>query len=82
MKENDLLHIEWLDHCSFTDSNWKSRDELETLAPVRVVTVGFLVKDHKDFFIVASTVGDNGQYVGDFCIAKGTIVKVKKIRIP
>lgn len=74
--------IEWLDHCSYSDSKWHTEEEIKELEPINFLTLGFVVKETKDAIRIVSTGGRNGQMSGDFLILKKAIVRRKKLQNP
>ena len=74
--------IEWLDHCTFTDSKWRSPEEINSLTPVKVVTLGFVVSETKDALLVVGTAADNEALANEFLILKKAIARRKKIKNP
>ena len=43
-KARRLEAIAWRDHCSYSASGWKSLEDINELAPMTIITVGFVVK--------------------------------------
>jgi hypothetical protein len=74
--------IEWLDHCTFTDSKWRSTEDVNSLTPVKVLTLGFVVSEDKTCIRVVSTAGENEALAGEFLILKKAIVRRKRIASP
>jgi len=82
-----LVYIEWLDHCSFTDNDWKDIDEFDDVKPQLIKTVGWILKEDDKMIIVVSTKhekefdGFDDKYTGDMCIIKGCIQKMKVLKV-
>lgn len=74
--------IQWLDHCTFTDSKWRSVEDINSLTPIKVITLGFVVSETKDSIRVVGTVSDNEALANEFLILKKAIVRRKKIKNP
>ena len=74
--------IEWLDHATYSKSEWRSSDEIKNLSPIHVVTLGFVVAEDKTCIKVASTVSDEGHYASEFLILKKVIIRRKQIKNP
>lgn len=74
-----LLKITWLDHCKYSNTKWRSKEELSDLTPLIVTTLGWVIKETNDYYILASTKAKGGSYEGEFLILKGTIKKVKEL---
>jgi multidrug efflux pump subunit AcrA (membrane-fusion protein) len=57
-----------------------THDELKDLmGGVAVVSYGVLLFEDDNSIILASTLGDNAAFAGEFCILKGTIKEIKTI---
>jgi hypothetical protein len=74
--------IEWLDHCTYSESRWRTEEEVTDLEPIRVLTLGFVIGETKNAVKVVSTGAENGHLSGDFLILKKAIVRRKKIKTP
>lgn len=74
--------IEWLDHCTYSESRWRDPKEIEDLEPIKVLTLGWVIKETKDKLAVVSTVNTSGSVANEFLILKKAIVRRKKIRTP
>lgn len=74
-----LIKITWLDHTTYDDCAWRSIEESKELRPITMTTVGYLLEDHKDYYIVASTISNVDTCTNEFLILKGTIKKFKEI---
>lgn len=82
MQYNKFEIIEWLDHCTYTNTQWRTEDEIKELEPVRVLTLGFVIQEDATSIKIVSTGADNGAMCGDFLILKKAIVRRKKITNP
>ena len=73
-----LAYIEWWDHCSFMEYKWRSLDEISDLAPTLVKSVGWILKETKEYITIVSTL-DEGESIAcaEMCILKGQIKKKK-----
>jgi len=72
-----LVKIVWLDHCSYSTAQWRELDRISTLEPVKVNSLGYVVKETKDMIIIASHVyhdDDDHGGQGEMCIIKKCIV--------
>lgn len=74
--------IEWLDHCTYDKSEWRSEEEVGKLEPIKVITLGFLVKETKESVILASTGTIDGHLGQEFLILKRGIVRRQKVKSP
>jgi hypothetical protein len=79
LKLNRLYIIEWVDHATFSDNIWRSREELGTLKPVPICSVGFIMHDREDHLVLCSTYSSDKTMCNEFCIIKSCIVKVKPL---
>ena len=75
-----LLKIKWIDHTTFTNAAWRDRKFVEKeLTPVHITTVGWLLKETEDYYLLASTKSDDSSMKHEFLILKGTVKKVKEL---
>lgn len=78
LKIGQAVIIEWYDHCSFHGNVWTSKDKIYNNAPILITTLGFLINERKDSYIVASTIDHEDNCMkGDLCIIKATIKSIK-----
>lgn len=81
-----IIEIEWLDHASYLEAIWRTHEELLDLVPPRVKTLGYLIEEREDAYIIASTVGklddpmEERSFCGEMCILKGTVLKIKELK--
>ena len=76
-----LVYIEWLDAVSNADGGWQRMKDVEKLTPDLVKSVGWIVKETRDYLTVISHNGDN-EVGGDFCIPKACIKKRRVLKCP
>ena len=80
MKEKWSI-IQWEDIISI-ESPWMSREEVNELKPVKMLTVGHIVKETDKYIVVASTV-ESGKKPGSFgnlnAIPKGVILSIEAL---
>lgn len=80
-----LVYVEWVDHCSFTVAQWRTKEEYNVLEPPLCKTVGWILKEDKDMMIVVQTHQEHeeldDQFVGEMCILKGCIKFMKEIKV-
>jgi hypothetical protein len=80
-KKRQLLFIEWLDHTSHDEWIYTEEKLEEHTGLSRIFTVGWLVKEKKDAYVVASTLSVEDDAPGMIMsIGKGTVVR--KIVLP
>ena len=72
-----LVKITWFDHCKYSDTRWRSKEEMSSLTPLTVTTVGWIIKETDDHYVLVGTKANNDYYENEFLILKGTIKKVK-----
>ena len=76
-----LVHIQWLDSCSPSDSGWHKPEEL-TLKSLTCDTVGIIVAEDKKQISVASCIVDSGKDYGVYgviTIPKCSILKRRRV---
>jgi len=67
--------LRWIDSCGF-DGSWIDNEELKSLEPKYLTTVGHLVKDSDDYVVIAPTIGDEHNF-GSLSIPKCSVLKIK-----
>lgn len=78
-----IVEIKWLDHASYYENTWRSHEELLDLDPPLVSTVGFLIEERENAYIVAGTMGkldnplEDRNFGGEMCILKGTVEEMR-----
>lgn len=74
-----LLLVTWLDACT-DESGWKPLDKIASQKPMRVKSVGWLVKrTRKHLTLVGSIVADHCD--GDITIPRGMILSEKELAV-
>lgn len=74
-----IVRIKWLDHSGWENNTWHDFDStVSDLAPFAVDTVGFLLNETDQYYVVAGTLAnDNEKTNGEFLILKGTVLSVE-----
>lgn len=82
LRPGDCYFFEWLDAYTPGNSGWHSEEEMEEVGsePFTVWTVGWLQRETKEYFIVASTVAiQSKQKASIFAIPKAWVRRVEEI---
>ena len=74
----NVVSVYWVDSCGF-DSGWVNNDELDSLKPKEITTVGHLVEESNDYVLIAPTIGDD-QNFGSLCIPKCSLLKINILK--
>jgi len=75
-----LVKITWWDHSSYSTQCWRSRAEVEELKPLKVHTVGYVVKETKRYITLVNTwVADDEELRGELCIIKSCIKRIRRV---
>ena len=61
------------------DEPWGELKDAEELTPAYVTTAGWVVVEHEEYIVVASTTGTEGELGNLNCIPKGVVKWMKKI---
>jgi len=77
-KNCNTVSVYWVDSCGF-DSGWVNNDELDSLKPKEITTVGHLVEESNDYVLIAPTIGDD-QNFGSLCIPKCSLLKINILK--
>lgn len=70
---NNPVLIVWDDHTSFTENLWRDFDTLKELSPMEVKTLGYIIKDERDYYVLAAHITDSNVAMGELCIMKANI---------
>ena len=78
-KKPIILHVEWVDSVSPSESAWQDREQVEELSTqLSCTSVGLLIwEDKRSLTLAGSWYGD--QYHGVMVIPKAAITKRRKI---
>lgn len=78
------MHIKWLDHSSFTENVWRTKEEFEDRGPVECDTVGWILEETDQMYVIVSTMHLSDEFedkfCGDMCILKGSVQSVKVLK--
>ena len=79
-----LNYISWMDHCSHTESHWRSVTEAAELGPITCHTVGYILHEDDDCVVLGQTIHSHDElddkYAGDMCILKPLIKTRKELK--
>ena len=64
--------VRWID--SAIAPNWQDRD-LEDYKPIKVKTVGYVVREDEEVIVLAQGIADNGDFLNVVIIPKVSILK-------
>jgi len=82
-KKRRLEAIRWMDHCSYSESGWKSAEDLQNLSPTSITYIGYVAQETKGHVTLVSTIDDQGHLGrGEQCIIKSAIVKRWRLKDP
>ncbi|RLF67112.1 MAG: hypothetical protein DRN30_00775 [Thermoplasmata archaeon] len=70
MKKYRKVTIKWRDANAY--SGWW---EIDDIVPLDVVSTGFIVKENKNYIVLAGSVAENGQINNAISIPKKWIIK-------
>lgn len=73
--------IHWVDHFSY-NASWMDPDGIEENGGLKVVTVGYVVKEEKDVVHLCATLGENGKVGSHMGIMKKLILSRWKLKDP
>jgi hypothetical protein len=79
MKEDDYVHIMWLDSGLFHEKGWETKEEILPATKLATVnTVGILLNDDDECYRVALSADfQHGHYFGVQTIAKKNVLSVR-----
>lgn len=72
-----IYRIDWLDHSGFTRGSWHDTEDTMELDPIFVTSIGYLLKETKEYIILASSITNADHTAGESCILKSCIKKRK-----
>lgn len=77
MKQKPMIQVTWVDISGWP--GWTEWDDLDKCEPHEMRTLGFKIKETKEYLWLAPTLSIHEM--GDLlCIPKGTILKVEKLQ--
>ena len=77
-KKYRLIRIRWMDIIR-PDATWMFPEELKTLEPAKITTVGWIVDETSEQITIASSLGDDRQ-LGDInCIPKSVVQTIEDL---
>lgn len=79
-KPYQLVCVKWYD--AFTEDTWDGHETTIDLKDAACVTVGFIVRESKEFISIASTLAESGEKTCIFNIPRGMIQKLNKLKLP
>jgi len=72
-----VVSIEWIDSVGITE-RWEVDDEITSLKPTKVISVGFLIDDKKKYKTIVQNIGRN-QVLGRMTIPSCSITKMEEL---
>jgi len=73
--------IEWYDHCSLDSNGWRDMSEWDQLGPLRIVSIGFVIREDSDVIVLVPHYGENDKGCGDMCILKSAVILRRPLEI-
>jgi hypothetical protein len=77
-KKLEKVEITWLDSKGITP-NWEYRDEIESLKPTIVTSIGYLLEDANEYKTIAQSISAD-QVLGRTTIPVVSIKNIRKIK--
>lgn len=78
----DCVRVKWIDSCA-SNSEWILGSDIKDcgcMDPIKIFTYGFLIKEDKDYVVIAQNYGVNPeQYCNLMSIPRGCILSIDKI---
>lgn len=75
-----IVLIEWKDHES--EDAWGKLSDAFKGDPPWINTIGWLIRENDECYIVAATIADDGEGCQVIRILKGTVIQIKRLRQP
>lgn len=69
-----LEMFEWIDHWSLTGKTWFDAEEVNDVTPLRIMTVGWVVKENKEMVSICASYGENRKFSGQISLLKSAIL--------
>jgi hypothetical protein len=75
-----IVCVEWIDSAEYDDADWKTKQEVEELTPMRIKSCGMLVNEDDLYITLAGSINNcdtigEAQYGGLLSIPKCAVVK-------
>lgn len=73
--------VRWVDSCDIGPATWLEPEVLsdETVSPVTIVSVGWLLSRNKERLVLSLSVAEHGDVRGAFTIPSSCVVEVVKL---
>ena len=79
MNNNKIVMLEWLDSVEYEDAEWKTKEDIDKLVPMKIKSDGVLVHDDNFYITIASSVNETDlediTYGGLLTIPKCSLLK-------
>lgn len=79
MKDAEV--VEWLDHCSMFGRKWESLSDALELEPALVQSIGWVVKETREFIILIPSLCEETEIYGELLILKACIKRRLKVNL-
>jgi hypothetical protein len=73
--------IEWYDHCSLEGGGWRDMNDWDQLGPLRIVSLGFVVRETDEIVVIVPHYTDDDKGCGDMCILKANIISRRPLEV-
>ena len=77
----DLVRVVWID-TNGVDDSWMSREDVLDVAPIEMVTIGYLVENDDVFVTVAGTISACQELFGNVnCIPRCCVRSIQPLKV-
>jgi len=80
IRETPKLYVEWIDSTAIRGWQHGSSMTDKYAEPSKICSIGYLIKETKDFITISTSVSNNGNMMDPLTIPKCAITKKKKIK--
>jgi hypothetical protein len=78
-KKDEILCIEWKDHC--TVDNWETVSKLLLKEPAVCESIGYFLGENKEvIFIAQGSIPDGDSYFNTMMILRNSIMNIKRLK--
>jgi len=78
IRKTKKLYLEWTD--SSTIRGWRDMDIPQDLAPSRIVSTGYLIRETDAYLTISNSVSINGNALDPLSIPKSVITKRRTLK--
>lgn len=72
--------VDWVDSCSFAQHRWRAVEEARQIEPSKIQSVGWLLREEKDFVVLTGSLDNDGNTSGTHTIPRGCVTRMRRLK--